>query len=86
MSNFSFYYAHHMSTIEGGMICTDDPGLYETLRMLRSHGMVRESGSEQLKRSYPQPMPRPEPRFHLRVPGLQCPQHGNQRRPRPLAA
>ena len=23
-SNFSFYYAHHMSTIEGGMICTND--------------------------------------------------------------
>ena len=35
-SNFSFYYAHHMSTIEGGMICTDDPDLYETFRMLRS--------------------------------------------------
>ena len=52
MSNFSFYYAHHMSTIEGGMICTDDPDLYETLRMLRSHGMVRESDSAQLKRSY----------------------------------
>ena len=24
MSNFSFYYAHHMTTIEGGMICTND--------------------------------------------------------------
>jgi CDP-6-deoxy-D-xylo-4-hexulose-3-dehydrase len=43
MSNFSFYYAHHMSTIEGGMICTNDSDLYEILRMLRSHGMVRES-------------------------------------------
>jgi CDP-6-deoxy-D-xylo-4-hexulose-3-dehydrase len=51
-SNFSFYYAHHMSTIEGGMVCTDDPALYETLRMFRSHGMVRESRSEDLKRSY----------------------------------
>ncbi len=57
MSDFSFYYAHHMSTIEGGMICTNDPDLYETLRMLRSHGMVRESRSEALKdrfrRQYP---------------------------------
>ena len=52
MSNFSFYYAHHMSTIEGGMICTNDSDLYETVRMLRSHGMVRESTSEDLKRSY----------------------------------
>ena len=43
-SNFSFYYAHHMSTIEGGMICTDDEDTYRTLRMLRSHGMVRENG------------------------------------------
>ena len=43
MSNFSFYYAHHMSTIEGGMLCTNDPEAYQRLRMLRSHGMVRES-------------------------------------------
>jgi CDP-6-deoxy-D-xylo-4-hexulose-3-dehydrase len=42
-SNFSFYYAHHLTTIEGGMICTDDFELYELARMMRSHGMVRES-------------------------------------------
>ncbi|MFQ6030356.1 MAG: DegT/DnrJ/EryC1/StrS family aminotransferase [Dehalococcoidia bacterium] len=52
MSDFSFYYAHHMSTVEGGMISTNDPGLYETLRMLRSHGMVRESTSPELKQEY----------------------------------
>ncbi|MCB0060553.1 MAG: DegT/DnrJ/EryC1/StrS family aminotransferase, partial [Caldilineaceae bacterium] len=52
MSNFSFYYAHHMTTIEGGMISTDDPELYEVLRMLRAHGMVRESDSDTLKQSY----------------------------------
>jgi CDP-4-dehydro-6-deoxyglucose reductase, E1 len=51
-SNFSFYYAHHMSTIEGGMVCTDDPDFYEMLRMFRSHGMVRESKSEALKQRY----------------------------------
>jgi len=28
-SNFSFYYAHHMSTIEGGMVCTDDTEVYQ---------------------------------------------------------
>ena len=44
-SNFSFYYAHHMSTIEGGMVCTDDEMTYRNLRMLRSHGMVRENGN-----------------------------------------
>ena len=42
ISNFSFYYAHHLSTIEGGMICTNDENSYEALRMFRSHGMVRE--------------------------------------------
>ena len=31
-----------MSTIEGGMICTDDENVYQSLRMLRSHGMLRE--------------------------------------------
>ena len=51
-SNFSFYYAHHMSTIEGGMLCTNDFDLYQTFRMLRSHGMVRESTSDTLKNTY----------------------------------
>lgn len=52
MSNFSFYYAHHMTTIEGGMISTDDPDLNEVIRMMRAHGMVRESDSEALKQDY----------------------------------
>ena len=49
MSNFSFYYAHHMSTIEGGMICTNDEELYQQLRMLRSHGMVREANNKRVQ-------------------------------------
>ncbi len=49
LSNFSFYYAHHMSTIEGGMICTNDSEIYEHLRMMRSHGMVREVSSSVVK-------------------------------------
>jgi CDP-6-deoxy-D-xylo-4-hexulose-3-dehydrase len=52
ISNFSFYYAHHLSTIEGGMVCTNDAEIYETVRMLRSHGMVRESTSAELKDAY----------------------------------
>lgn len=52
MSNFSFYFAHHMSTIEGGMICTNDLETYRTLRMLRSHGMVRECDSDSMKEKY----------------------------------
>ena len=52
ISNFSFYYAHHMSTIEGGMVCTNDEAIYEILRMMRSHGMVREAESDKLKDKY----------------------------------
>lgn len=50
ISNFSFYYAHHMTTIEGGMICTNNRNIYESLRIMRSHGMLRESTSELLKK------------------------------------
>ena len=39
---FFFYYAHHMSTIEGGMVCTNDKNAYLDLLQLRSHGMLRE--------------------------------------------
>ena len=45
-SNFSFYYAHHLSTVEGGMVCTNDDALYDALRIYRSHGMVREAAAE----------------------------------------
>ena len=50
ISNFSFYYAHHMSTIEGGMVCTNDKKIYELLKILRSHGMARESGNSFLEK------------------------------------
>ncbi len=68
LSNFSFYYAHHMSTIEGGMICTDDPGYYEMLRMFRSHGMVRESQSEELRARYRSDWPDLNPDFIFAFP------------------
>jgi CDP-6-deoxy-D-xylo-4-hexulose-3-dehydrase len=42
-STFSFYFGHHMTTIEGGMVCTNDPELYDLMKMKRSHGMARES-------------------------------------------
>jgi CDP-4-dehydro-6-deoxyglucose reductase, E1 len=67
-SNFSFYYAHHMSTIEGGMVCTDDPDFYEMLRMFRSHGMVRESKSDALKSRYKSAWPDLNPDFIFAFP------------------
>jgi len=42
-STFSFYFGHHITTIEGGMICTDNEELHDLMRIKRSHGMARES-------------------------------------------
>jgi CDP-6-deoxy-D-xylo-4-hexulose-3-dehydrase len=54
MGSFSFYFSHHISTIEGGMIVTDDTALNDDLRSLRSHGWVRDrSDRDQLVRSHP---------------------------------
>ena len=41
-STFSFYYGHHMTSIEGGMVSTDDYELYKLLLLKRSHGLARE--------------------------------------------
>ena len=68
ISNFSFYYAHHMSTIEGGMICTDDESVYQQVRMLRSHGMVRESSSAELREEYRRDNPQLNPDFIFAFP------------------
>lgn len=42
MSSFSTYFGHHFSTIEGGMICTDDEELFRILISIRSHGWDRD--------------------------------------------
>jgi len=63
ISNFSFYYAHHMSTIEGGMICTDDPEVYQRVRMLRSHGMVREANDQAVRDAWQRANPALNPDF-----------------------
>lgn len=68
-ANFSFYYAHHLSTIEGGMVCTNDTDLYETLRMLRGHGMVREVDSTSRRRELADEYPDLNPDFIFACPG-----------------
>jgi CDP-6-deoxy-D-xylo-4-hexulose-3-dehydrase len=42
MGTFSFYFSHHISTIEGGMVVTDDPAVADLVRMLRAHGWTRD--------------------------------------------
>lgn len=46
-SSFSFFIAHHMSTIEGGMVCTADEDLAEMLRIVRANGWDRNLTSAQ---------------------------------------
>tara|TARA_R110000824_G_scaffold285090_2_gene473259 strand:+ start:6105 stop:7271 length:1167 start_codon:yes stop_codon:yes gene_type:complete len=46
MSSFSFYFGHQLSTIEGGMVNTDDKELHEMLLMLRSHGWAKDLNKE----------------------------------------
>jgi CDP-6-deoxy-D-xylo-4-hexulose-3-dehydrase len=55
LSTFSFYFGHHMSTIEGGMVSTDDEDLYHILLSIRSHGWDRdlpEEKQEYLREKY----------------------------------
>ncbi len=48
ISNFSFYYAHHITTIEGGMICTNSKEIDTLVKMKRGHGLLRDSQNETL--------------------------------------
>lgn len=50
MASFSFFVAHHMSTIEGGMIATNDVDLAEMLRMVRANGWDRNLTANQQQR------------------------------------
>lgn len=43
ISTYSFYFSHHISTIEGGMICTNNFEYADLSRILRAHGYVRNS-------------------------------------------
>jgi len=70
ISNFSFYYAHHLSTIEGGMICTNDKKIYETIRILRGHGLLRESGNKKFENKIKKKYNKLSPNFVFLYPGF----------------
>ena len=48
-SSFSFYYGHHISTIEGGMVVTNDFELYNIMLSIRSHGWSRDLDKNYIK-------------------------------------
>ncbi len=73
---FSFYFSHHMTTIEGGICVTDDFELAEMMRVLRAHGWTREL---EKKERYLAANPGFDPRFlfinlgyNLRITELQA--------------
>ena len=79
MSTFSFYFGHQFSTIEGGMINTDDEDLYHMLLMLRSHGWGKDLPKDLYKQkmddnnvdSFHEPFTFLVPGFNLRSTDLQ---------------
>ena len=46
LSSFSFYWGHHMTTVEGGMVCTNNKEIYKQALLKRSHGLARELPQE----------------------------------------
>lgn len=46
MGSYSFFFSHHISTMEGGMITTDNKELYHILLSLRAHGWTRQLPKE----------------------------------------
>jgi len=73
-STFSFYFGHHMTTIEGGVVCTNNTELYELMRMKRSHGMARE-GSPHMFKKYSEENPDIDPAFLFMTDGYNFRNH-----------
>ena len=73
-STFSFYYGHHITTVEGGMVCTNNTALYELMRMKRSHGMAREASPEKFKQ-YASENPAIDPAFLFMTEGFNLRNH-----------
>jgi len=69
ISCFSFYFGHHMTTIEGGMLCTDNEEIYQLCLMFRSHGFTREASIE-IQNKYKNDYPNLNPLFTFSVPGF----------------
>lgn len=60
VATFSFYFSHHITTLEGGICATDDFDLTETMRIMRAHGWTREADRHP---EYVKQYPDIDPRF-----------------------
>lgn len=73
-STFSFYFGHHITTIEGGVVCTNNTELYELMRMKRSHGMAREASPHMFKK-FSEENPEIDPAFLFMTEGYNLRNH-----------
>jgi len=75
LATFSFYFSHHISTIEGGMVLTNNDVLADMCRSQRSHGWMRDlSNREEVAAQYPDIDPRfpfPNTGYNLRPTEIQ---------------
>lgn len=69
ISLFSFYFGHHITTIEGGIVCTNHNKLYDLAKLFRSHGLTREA-SKELQQEYQTNYPNLNPLFTFAVAGF----------------
>ena len=69
ISLFSFYFGHHITTVEGGVVCVNDDKLYDLAKLFRSHGMTREASPE-LQAEYQKDYPHLNPLFTFAVAGF----------------
>ena len=69
ISLFSFYFGHHITTIEGGTVCMNSDMLYDLAKLFRSHGMTREA-STKLQERFQQDNPDLNPLFTFAVAGF----------------
>ena len=84
LSTFSSFFSHHISTMEGGMVTTDDRELFELVKSMRAHGWVRDlpggfGDLRQARRRFLRGLP-------LHPAGLQRAADRNERRHRHRAA
>ncbi len=60
IGTYSFYFSHHITTIEGGMVVTEDDELADLMRCLRAHGWTRQMHA---RTQWEQKHPEIDPRF-----------------------
>ena len=69
ISLFSFYFGHHITTVEGGVVCVNNDKLYDLAKLFRSHGMTREASAD-LQKEYQTKYPELNPLFTFAVAGF----------------